>query len=95
VLRVSSSVSQSRRLTIAMLKLDIWDGMDVERIIDDIEQLQEMFEAPISGRSAQATSGLRIEGMMKCSRIARGSVFGEACRPWSALSEQSAMTKAT
>ena len=23
-----------------------WDGMDVERIIDDIEQLQEMFEAP-------------------------------------------------
>ena len=22
------------------------DGMDVERIIDDIEQLQEMFEAP-------------------------------------------------
>jgi hypothetical protein len=23
-----------------------WNGMDVERIIDDIEQLQEMFEAP-------------------------------------------------
>jgi len=23
-----------------------WDGMDVERIIGDIEQLQEMFEAP-------------------------------------------------
>jgi hypothetical protein len=23
-----------------------WDGMDVERIIDEIEQLQEMFEAP-------------------------------------------------
>jgi len=23
-----------------------WDGMDVERIIDDIQQLQEMFEAP-------------------------------------------------
>ena len=23
-----------------------WDAMDVERIIDDIEQLQEMFEAP-------------------------------------------------
>ena len=23
-----------------------WDEMDVERIIDDIEQLQEMFEAP-------------------------------------------------
>jgi hypothetical protein len=23
-----------------------WDGMDVERNIDDIEQLEEMFEAP-------------------------------------------------
>jgi hypothetical protein len=23
-----------------------WDGMDVERTIDDIEQLEEMFEAP-------------------------------------------------
>jgi hypothetical protein len=23
-----------------------WDGMDVERIIDDIEQLEEMFDAP-------------------------------------------------
>ena len=23
-----------------------WDGMDIERTIDDIEQLEEMFEAP-------------------------------------------------
>ena len=23
-----------------------WDGVDVERTIDDIEQLEEMFEAP-------------------------------------------------
>ena len=23
-----------------------WDGMDIERAIDDIEQLEEMFEAP-------------------------------------------------
>jgi len=34
------------RLTFAVLMLDIETGMDVERIIDDIEQLQEMFEAP-------------------------------------------------
>ena len=35
--------------------------MDVERIIDDIEQLQEMFEAPDIRPPAQATSRLRIE----------------------------------
>jgi len=42
--------------------------MDVERIIDDIEQLQEMFEAP----------DIRIEGTTKCSHTARGSGFGRA-----------------
>ena len=50
--------------------------MDVERIIDEIQQLQEMFERRISGHSAQATSLLRIGGTTKCSRIARGSGFG-------------------
>ena len=39
--------------------------MDVERIIDDIEQLQEMFEAPdIRPLSASDISLLRIEGTM-------------------------------
>jgi hypothetical protein len=33
-------------LTNATLMSDIETGMDVERIIDEIEQLQEMFEAP-------------------------------------------------
>ena len=33
-------------LTPPPLLLDDRDGMDVERIINDIEQLQEMFEAP-------------------------------------------------
>ena len=47
--------------------------MDVERIIDDVEQLQEMLEARrILGHSAQATSLLPIKGTTKCSRIARG-----------------------
>ena len=41
------------------------DGMDVERTIDDIEQLQEMLEAPDIDHSAQATSPLRIEGTMR------------------------------
>jgi hypothetical protein len=36
----------TRRLTCPAFLLDIETEMDVERIIDDIEQLQEMFEAP-------------------------------------------------
>jgi hypothetical protein len=50
--------------------------MDVERIIDEIERLQEMFEAPISGHSAQTNPGLRIGGTMNCSPTARGSGLG-------------------
>ncbi len=50
--------------------------MDVERIIDEIEQLQEMFEAPDISHSAQATSLLPIEGTTKCSRRALGSGCG-------------------
>jgi hypothetical protein len=51
--------------------------MDVERIIDDIEQLQEMFEAP-DIRPLSATSLLRIEDTTKCSRIVRGLSFGSS-----------------
>jgi hypothetical protein len=36
--------------------------MDVERIIDDIEQLQEMFEAPDIRPLSASTSLLQIEG---------------------------------
>jgi hypothetical protein len=50
--------------------------MDVERIIDEIEQLQEMFEAADIGHSAQATFLLPIEGTTKCSHIVRGLTFG-------------------
>jgi hypothetical protein len=50
--------------------------MDVERIIDDIEQLQEMFEAPELDHSAQATSLLLIEGTTKCSLRVLGSGCG-------------------
>jgi hypothetical protein len=38
-----------------------WDGMDVERIIDEIEQIQEMFEAPdirpLSGNTEPSAIG--------------------------------------
>jgi hypothetical protein len=50
--------------------------MDVERIIDEIEQLQEMFEAPDIRPLPRATSLRRIEGTTKCSRIALGFGFG-------------------
>jgi hypothetical protein len=41
--------------------------MDVERVIDEIEQIEEMFEAPDS-RPLNATdiSLLQIEGMTRC-----------------------------
>ena len=50
--------------------------MDVERIIDDIQQLRKCSRHRISGHSAQATSLLPIEGTTKCSRIAHGFSFG-------------------
>ena len=37
--------------------------MDVERIIHEIQQLEEMYEAPDIRPSIQAMSLLRIEGM--------------------------------
>ena len=39
--------------------------MDVERIIDEIEQLRKSSKRRILGRSAQATSLLPIEGTMR------------------------------
>jgi hypothetical protein len=50
--------------------------MHVERTIDDIEQIEEMFEAEISGHSAQATSLRPIKGTTKWSRTAHGSSCG-------------------
>jgi len=50
--------------------------MDVERIIHEIQQLEEMYEAPDIRPSIQAMSLLRIEGMMKPSPTVRGSGSG-------------------
>ena len=50
--------------------------MDVERIIDDIQQLEEMFEAPdIRPLSASAISAANPRHD-ECSRIAHGFSFG-------------------
>jgi hypothetical protein len=46
--------------------------MDVERIIDEIEQLQEMLKRRILDHSAQSTSLLQIDGTTIYSRTARG-----------------------
>jgi hypothetical protein len=54
-------------LTFAVLMLDIETGMDVERIIDDIKQLQGMFEA----RSKGTFSALRIISVNDVSMITR------------------------
>jgi len=50
--------------------------MDVERIIDEIQQLEEMFELRTLDHSAQPISALRIAGTMKSWRIALGLSSG-------------------
>jgi hypothetical protein len=50
--------------------------MDVERIIDDIEQLQKCSKCRILGHSARATSRPRIKARRQCSRKAHGFAFG-------------------
>jgi hypothetical protein len=72
------------RLTIAMLKLDIWDGMDVERIIDDIEQLQEMFEAPdirpLSASDLRAANRRHDEMLANSPWFRLWKSYGVCCR---------------
>jgi hypothetical protein len=52
--------------------------MDVERIIDEIEQLQEMLKRRILDHSAQSTSLLQIDGTTIYSRTARGFGSGSS-----------------
>jgi len=42
----NSTDEDDTSIDLPRLSVGYCDGMDVERIIDDIEQLQEMFEAP-------------------------------------------------
>jgi hypothetical protein len=58
--------------------------MDIERTIDDIEQIQEMFETPDIRPLSAGDISAAIEGTTKCSRIVRGfnlATYGLCCRP--------------
>jgi hypothetical protein len=61
------------RLTIATPMLDIWDGMDAEPTIAEIESLEHIFAVqdtrPLSPSDLVAANR---DGTTKCSRIARG-----------------------
>jgi hypothetical protein len=71
------------RLTIATLMLDIVT-MDVERIIDDIEQLQEMFEAPdirpLSASDISAANRRHDEALAHSPWFRLWQRYGVCCR---------------
>ena len=60
------------------------DGMDVERIIDDIEQLQEMFEAPdirpLSASDISAANRRHDEMLAHSPWFRLWQDFGVCCR---------------
>jgi hypothetical protein len=62
-----------------------WDGMDVERIIDEIEQLQEMFEAPdirpLSASDLQAANRRHDEILANSPWFRLWQRYGVCCRP--------------
>jgi hypothetical protein len=66
----------SFRLTIATVMLDIGTEWTLNASLTRLSRYRRCSKRRISGHSAQATSRLRIEGTMKCLRIARGSGFG-------------------
>jgi hypothetical protein len=61
-----------------------WDGMDVERIIDDIEQLQEMFEAPdirpLSASDLAAANRRHDEALAHSPWFRMWQSYGICCR---------------
>ena len=65
------------RLTIATVMLDIGTEWTLNASLTRLSSYRKCSKHLIFGRSAQATSGLRIEGTMKCSRIARGFGYGK------------------
>jgi hypothetical protein len=75
----------SPRLTNATLMLDIGTEMDVERIIDDIEQLQEMFEAPdirpLSTSDISAANRRHDEMLAHSPWFRLWQQYGVCCRP--------------
>jgi len=59
--------------------------MDVERIIDDIEQLQEMFEAPdirpLSASDISAANRKHDEALARSPWFRLWQSYGVCCRP--------------
>jgi len=59
--------------------------MDVERIIDDIEQLQEMFEAPdirpLSASDISAANRRHDEALVRSPWFRLWQSYGVCCRP--------------
>jgi hypothetical protein len=74
----------TRRLTCPAFLLDIETEMDVERIIDDIEQLQEMFEAPdirpLSASDISAANRRHDETLAHCPWFRLWQRYGVCCR---------------
>jgi hypothetical protein len=66
------------RLTNATLMLDIETEWTLNASLTTSSSYRKCSKRRILGHSAQATSLRRIEGMTKCSRIARGSGFGSS-----------------
>jgi hypothetical protein len=62
-----------------------WNGMDVERIIDDIQQLQEMFEAPdirpLSASDISAANRRHDEMLAHSPWFRLWQRYGLCCRP--------------
>ena len=62
--------------------------MNVERIIDDIEQIEEMFDAPDIRPLSASDISAAIEGTTKCLHIALGFVSGSILASVAALTLQ-------
>ena len=62
-----------------------WDEMDVERIIDDIEQLEEMLEAPdirpLSASDISAANRRHDEKLASSPWFRLWHRYGVCCRP--------------
>ena len=65
-------------LTVPRLLLDDCEAWTLNASLTRLSSYRKCSKRRILGHSAQATSLLPIEGTMKCSRRARGSVFGNS-----------------
>ena len=78
------SHSVRSHLTLPSLVVDIVGNMDVERVIDDIEQLEEMFEAPdirpLSASDISAANRRHDERLASSPWFRLWQHFGVCCR---------------